>query len=344
MKRASLRAWCLALAFVLGSAIGQGASARSVDEVDLSGYWEPLDMEDFQTTYLGPDPVDYTGLPINDAGRARALGWSDGQLAMPERQCIYYGTGYLATGPFGFRISAETEEFNGRTIAWRISPWIDRQATVIWVDGRAHPGPETAHTFAGFTTGVWQGHTLTTTTTHLRESPLRRNGVQGSDRTTVTMHFTRHGDILHLTALITDPVYLSEPFVVSRLYRLNPSAYLKNDMVMPCVPRRQGSIPAGFVPSYLPGKNPFEHAFADQYGLPVEAALGGAQSLYPEYRHRLEGTYRRPESMCSNGSCCGWGDARNPEHYNRYSALACPGTKRSSPEVGDLIDPSGGAH
>ena len=48
--------------------------------------------------------------------------------------------------------------------------------------------------------------------------------------------------------------------------------------------------PKGDVPSYLPGKNPFVHEFADKYKIPIEAALGGAATMYPEYRLKIKPT------------------------------------------------------
>ena len=41
------------------------------------------------------------------------------------------------------------------------------------------------------------------------------------------------------------------------------------------------------VPHYLPGKNPFMTEFAEQSGIPLEAALGGAETMYPEYMMKL---------------------------------------------------------
>ena len=51
------------------------------------------------------------------------------------------------------------------------------------------------HTYGGFTTGVWEGDTLTTYTTHIKASMIRRNGAPLSDQATMTMHFIRHGDL-----------------------------------------------------------------------------------------------------------------------------------------------------
>ena len=42
------------------------------------------------------------------------------------------------------------------------------------------------------------------------------------------------------------------------------------------------------VPNYLPGKNPFVSEFADKFKIPVAAALGGAETMYPEYQLKLK--------------------------------------------------------
>jgi hypothetical protein len=42
------------------------------------------------------------------------------------------------------------------------------------------------------------------------------------------------------------------------------------------------------VPSFMPGENPFEHEFADRWHIPVDAALGGAETMYPEYTRKLK--------------------------------------------------------
>ena len=67
-----------------------------------------------------------------------------------------------------------------------------------------------------FSTGRWEGGALIVTTTHLKTSWLRRNGVPRSDRATVVERFTRHGNYLSVVTTVYDPVYLSEPYVRSR--------------------------------------------------------------------------------------------------------------------------------
>ena len=47
-------------------------------------------------------------------------------------------------------------------------------------------------------------------------------------------------------------------------------------------------VPAGKVPSFLPGRNDVLSEFATEYGIPLEAALGGAETLYPEYIKKMK--------------------------------------------------------
>jgi len=281
------------------------ASAPAFAQADLAGHWAARAHEDWEERGPGPEIVDYLGLPLNDEARARALAYSTTALSLPERQCLYYAPHYVAIGPFGLEIWADTDKNSGRVIAWNVGAVIDRAIITIWMDGRPHPDDEALHPFAGFTTGVWEGDTLTTRTTHFKEGYLRRNGVPTSDQATFTMHITRHGDVLTLTEIIEDPVYLTEPFIVSRSSVLDPNANLTR-VPAPCVPEAElaDQKGEGIVPHYLPGKNPFVNDMTNMYNIPVEAVMGGAETMYPEYRKKLKG-YVAP-AICTR-YCCGWG-------------------------------------
>src|SRR5262249_30502545 len=50
-------------------------------QVDLTGEWSPRVYND------GMDIGDYTGIPLNDAGRLRAESWHPEQLDLPENLC-----------------------------------------------------------------------------------------------------------------------------------------------------------------------------------------------------------------------------------------------------------------
>jgi hypothetical protein len=45
-------------------------------EIDLSGSWAAKNHEDAMERGAGPNPGDFTGLPFNDSGRAKALSYS----------------------------------------------------------------------------------------------------------------------------------------------------------------------------------------------------------------------------------------------------------------------------
>jgi hypothetical protein len=288
------------IAFIFGIM----ASAPAFAQVDLAGTWATRNHEDWMERWPGPDVGDFTGLPINEDGRARALAYSPSQLSLIERQCLYYGATYTVIGPFGMKLWSESEPVTGRVVSWNMSGAVDKTPRTIWMDGRPHPGEEAPHSFSGFSTGQWRGNTLVVTTTHMKASPLRRNGPPLSDKSIMTEYFVRHGDLITLTAVIEDPVYLAEPHIISRSYELDPAVNI-GAYPAPCTPGIEApGIAAGAVPHFLPGQNPFVDYMVKTYGLPVTATQGGPETLYPEYRKTLQGQYQRPAS-CGR-YCCGW--------------------------------------
>jgi hypothetical protein len=125
------------------------------------------------------------------------------------------------TGPFGLKISSEQDPITQKLVAWTIDGWIDRDVTTIWMDGRPHPSPYALHSHGGFTTGRWDGNTLTAVTTHFKLGDIKRHTSFSSDRATLTYRFTRYGDLLSVTGILEDPVYLAEPYVLTDVFRLN---------------------------------------------------------------------------------------------------------------------------
>jgi hypothetical protein len=154
------------------------------------------------------------------------------------------------------------------------------------MDDRPHPPDVAPHTWMGFSTGTWEGNILTVETTHLKWGWIRRNGLRHTDQATLTEHFIRHGGHLTHVSILTDPITLTEPHIKTQdlvLRIQNGQTWL-----YPCEPVVEIERPRGAVPNYLPGENPFLHEFADQYHIPVDAALGGAQTAYPEYQSKMK--------------------------------------------------------
>ena len=188
-------------------------------QVDLVGTWVGINNQEATDRGGGPRMVDYTGIPLNEEGRAKALSYSPNVYGQIERQCVHYNPSYTLIGPFGFPIQNEYDGA-GNIVAIVIGSWVDKAPMAIWMDGRPHPSKHAQLLVGGFTTGVWQGETLVTTTTHMKTNYLRRNGTPTSDASVLTMYFVRHGDLLTVTGSVEDPIYLTEPFVLSKTLRL----------------------------------------------------------------------------------------------------------------------------
>ncbi len=279
------------------AAIVLATAGLAAAQTELAGSWAARNNEDALERNGGPYAVDYAGLPLNDEARARALSYSGDQLSLIEHQCGGWPPFYLAQGPFGMKIWNETDPVSGATIAWKIGAWEDRAGTTIWMDGRPHPSKNAPHERGGFTTGEWQGTTLVAYTTHIKAGSIRRNGAPSSDEATMTTHFLRHGDLLTVLEIIEDPIYLTEPEIVSKNFQLDSNA--QSPVGPPCVAGYEG-VGEGKVPHYLPGTNPSIDELTKFYGIPREATLGGAETMYPEFRKKIKDKFVRPEKCTQN--------------------------------------------
>jgi hypothetical protein len=259
------------------------ATATASAQVNLAGVWSATYAEDWPDRIPGPDLGDYTGLPLNEANRMRAQSWSASILSLPHYQCRVHPSDY-ANSFADIRIWEEIDTVTQELLAIHLQHFAWNTVRTIWMDGRPHPPEFAEHTSMGFSTGEWEGRTLKVKTTHLKEGWLRRNGVARSDRAMVTEHFIRHGNHLMWSVFVDDPLYLDEPFFRNRDYTLSEAGRFG---AYPCESVVEVVLPEDYFPHYLPGENPFLLEFAQMHGLPAEAAMGGAQTMYPEYRETL---------------------------------------------------------
>jgi hypothetical protein len=272
-------------------------------QVDFSGQWAPVYHEDNPERIPGPELGDYTGLPLNDAARLQADSWDADRISVVSSyQCRPHSSDYGMRGLGNLRVWAELDA-NQQLLAFHTYMPAWGSERTIWMDGRAHPPDYAEYTFQGFSTGVWEGNMLTITTTHLKTNYYRRNGVPSSDRRTVTEHWTRHSDFLTVVTVVDDPVFFTEPLVRSQNWFNDPGQSLPafNCEYAPEVPGAQK------VPNHLPGSNPYLTEFADWYGLPLDAARGGAETMYPEYRQKMGAPHSKPPDKCQRYCTCGGG-------------------------------------
>ena len=277
-------------------------------QVELGGSYSPRMYEDYIERGPGSFMGDFTGMPMSDEGRAKALLYMSSLPSTVERQCLAQSPWVGLYRPLGLRFWSEVDE-SGRVVAWVMAGDYLRDTVRIWMDGRPHPSPNSWHSNSGFTTGHWEGDTLVARTTHVKTAWIRRGvGIPASDLSEFTVFITRHENILTIMTIQEDPHYLTEPHVVTRTWVYDPRGNQTQDGV--CVTGNE--IPTiedtGIVPHYLPGENPEADFMTRMFNLPKEAAMGYAQSLYPEYRKTIRNSYK-PPAECSTrgpGYCCGW--------------------------------------
>ena len=264
--------------------LGALAGSPLLAQIDPSGEWAPRFHEDQPERIPGPDIGDYLGLPINDAARLRGDSWDASLLTLPEHQCKPHPSDYGPRGPANLRIWKEIDTATQQLIAYHTHISWQAPERTIYMDGRPHPPDYAPHTWQGFSTGKFEGDMLTVYTTHLKIGWIRRNGIPRSDKATLTEHWIRHGDYLTLVSIVTDPVYLTEPFIRTTNWVADPRQQIAP---YPCEAVTEVLREPGVVPHHLPGTNTFLEEFPKKYGVPVQAARGGAETMYPEYQKKI---------------------------------------------------------
>jgi len=262
-----------------------GAAGPARAQMDFSGEWPVVRAQDnTDNPHLG----EYVGLPLSQEAIRRAEIWDASIQSLPEWQCRPHSGAYIKRGPSNLRIWKDVDPASRAIVAFQ-TEWLRSTNTPIYLDGRPHPPAYAAHTWGGFSTGVFQGDRLKVTTTHLKEDYYRRNGVPQSDEATLTEYLIRrrfdNEDYLTWLIVAYDPVYLTEPLVRSTEYRLDVNQRVPP---YPCTIVTEVVRPDGYVPHYLPGANDQIYSFSDNYNLPRSLHFDGAETMYPEYRFKLE--------------------------------------------------------
>ena len=130
--------------------------------------------------------------------------------------CTVHHFGQTITAPFPVEILQREDR---ATFLYELQHEVRR----VFMDGRGHP--ETLHpTIMGHSIGRWEGATLVVETTGFREGWFRPEGVPYSEQAHVTERYTLNasGDEIAVELVLTDPVYYTEPVVVTRTFTLMP--------------------------------------------------------------------------------------------------------------------------
>jgi len=280
----------LPLALLLGapSLIAQGPGGGGQPPmVELVGSWAMVnDEERLVRIDPGPELGNFTGFPLNSAGRLKALTWNSTIQAVPEHQARPHAGSYSMRGPNPSpHIGEIIDPISRRLIAYTLTGLFESANRTIYLDGRPHPSDYAERLWTGFSTGEWENGMLHVTTTHFKQMFIQRNGIPVSPYAVMHEYFMRHGDRMTLITQIEDPVYLEEPFIRTSTFRWNPGAR-EGAINQVEIAEEVPGLRQGDVPHYPLGSTHPE--YAQENKLPFEAVLGGRETTYPEYVEKLK--------------------------------------------------------
>ena len=254
---------------------------------------------------------NFTGMPLSDEGRAKALLYTSNQPSTHERQCLPQSAGVFQYRPVGFRIWSELAA-DGSVLAWVMGGDNLRNDIRIWMDGRPHPSRNALHLAGGFGTGKWEGDTLTVRLTHLKTAWIRRGvGIPASDHTTITMHITPVGKTCYDPRRYRGSVLPEGPHV-------SPSVAVESARPAPTalcntaneIPRWRTLASSALLARTESGRG----LHGTDFSPAQRAAMGYAETLYPDTARR-QGRYVPPPrvwALAPPGYCCGWNRTGGP--------------------------------
>jgi hypothetical protein len=286
-----VRGVTITVAFAVASAALPVRAQLPVPEpADLSGSWVSPRTEAVMGRTDTVVPGDWTGMPLNAAGRAMAQSYAGEMLAEPEHICQMYSQWHLVDTAFNLRISSMTGGSTDQIQAWKLQPTEVVGGMTIWMNGQPPPSKYADHPRGGFTTGQWKGDTLIAYTTDMKRAPSRVNGAFHSDEATMTTAFIPlDNELLIVVYILHDPEYLTQSIMFSRAYYKSIDRPVATSYP-PCTINYEG-VPEGDVPFYLPGKNPLLSQMMQIYHIPEYATAGGAETMYPAFRDKLKEQY-----------------------------------------------------
>jgi hypothetical protein len=220
-----------------GRGAGPAVSARAAAPQDLTGYWVAVVTEHWHLRMTVPPKGDFSMLPLNAEARKVANSWDPAKDAAAGDQCKSYGAAAIMRVPGRLNIhwtddntlqvdidsGTQTRLFRfGAAAPGNEPPQLQGASVAVWDGLGGGGGPPVGG--AGIATRA--GH-LKVTTTRMRAGYLRKNGVPYSENTTLEEYFDvftePNGDRwLVVTSIITDPQYLTQPYVTTNHFKKIP--------------------------------------------------------------------------------------------------------------------------
>jgi hypothetical protein len=209
---------------------------RASAPIDLTGYWVSIVTEDWRFRMTVPDKGDYASVPLNPQGRQVASAWDPAKDQAEGTQCKSYGAAAIMRVPGRIHIYWENDD------TLRIDTDSGRQTRLLHF-GSPSPSAQEA-TWQGYSVADWEGARpvsffmpalnrgpkqpsegyLKVITTHMRSGYLRKNGVPYSANAVLEEYLDTFKEMngdqwLVVTTIVTDPMYLFQPFITSTHFK-----------------------------------------------------------------------------------------------------------------------------
>jgi hypothetical protein len=207
---------------------GPPQSPKAAAPIDLTGYWVSIVTEDWRYRMVTPAPGDYQGVPMTRAAAKIADAWDPAKDEAAGDQCKSYGAPAILRVPEHLHITWQDDQ----TLKMEVDA--GKQTRVFHFGDWKGSGNE--RSWQGDSVAEWEiqragfrpvGGTLKVATTDLKPGYLRKNGVPYSENAGLTEYYDlvkeRNGDTLMVvTIVVTDPMYLREPFIISSHFKKLP--------------------------------------------------------------------------------------------------------------------------
>jgi hypothetical protein len=223
-----MRILALFAAVLLPYAAGQdrnmpagSSSAKASAPVDMTGYWVALVTEDWRFRMVTPRKGDYQPVPMTEQARKVANAWDPAADEAAGDPCKAYGAAALMRLPARFHISWQDDN------TLRLESDSGMQTRLFHFNSM--PSSTGERTRQGHSIAQWQSAALKIATTNLRSGYLRKNGIPYSENAVVTEYFDiaphpSGGQVLVVTTIVDDPLYLQQSFIVSSQFKKEADA------------------------------------------------------------------------------------------------------------------------
>lgn len=211
---------------------GPPPNPKAAAPIDLTGYWVSIVTEDWRYRMVTPAPGDYQGVPMTAAAVKIADAWDPAKDEASGGLCKSYGAPALLRIPEHLHVTWQDDQ------TLRMDVDAGKQTRLFHFGDRktSAGGEDDAPSLQGESMAQWEiqrdggrpvGGSLKVTTSHLKAGYLRKNGVPYSDNAGLTEYYDlvheRNGDLLMVvTIVVTDPMYLREPFIISSHFKKLP--------------------------------------------------------------------------------------------------------------------------